>query len=32
VQIPAGVAAGSDVAVQISMPGSVTDSATIAVQ
>ena len=32
VQIPAGVAPGSDVLLQISMPGSVTDSATIAVQ
>ncbi|HEY3835134.1 MAG TPA: hypothetical protein VGL72_01115, partial [Bryobacteraceae bacterium] len=31
VQIPAGIQAGDDVPVQISMPGSVTDSATIAV-
>ncbi len=32
VQIPAGVATGNDVPLQISMPGSMPDSATIAIQ
>jgi uncharacterized protein (TIGR03437 family) len=31
VQIPAGIPTGDDVPIQISMPGSVTDTATIAV-
>jgi uncharacterized protein (TIGR03437 family) len=32
VQIPAGVAAGNDVPLVVSMPGSVADTATIAIQ